>query len=101
MNQTLIKACLFLAFVTFSCVWISDGFAILDGDKKFDFYEQSEKQSEENNLEIKTKTLFLNTIESIRSLEFSIFEKTSIHSTDLFSMKEFALQKTTPPPKQG
>ena len=101
MNQILVKTYLFLALVTFSFVWISDGFAVLTGDKKFDFYEQSEKNLEENNLETQTKTLFVTTIECQHSLEFFTFEKIRIHSTDLFSMKEYALQNTTPPPKQG
>lgn len=101
MNQIMIKTCLFLLLVTFSFVRASDGFDMLAGGKNFDFYEQSEKNVEENNLEIQTKILFLTNIECHHTLEFSIFEKISIHSTDLFSIKEYALQNNTPPPKQG
>jgi hypothetical protein len=101
MNQILGKTFILLLLVTFSSVWISDQFAILENDKKYDFYEKSEKNSEENNLENKTKTLYLVTIESISCIEHYTFEDNNINSSDLFKVKEYALKNTTPPPKQG
>lgn len=99
MIRLLNKTLLLLLFVTFSAVWVSDQFAVLTNEKKYDFYEQSEKNTEENNLENKTKTLFLTIIESISSLDYSAFEEKNINSSDLFRAKEYALKNVTPPPK--
>ena len=99
MIRLLNKTLLLLLFVTFSCVWVSDQFAMLSNQKKYDFYEQSEKNAEENNLENKTKTLFLAVIENINSLDYFTFEDKNINSSDLFRAKEFALKNVTPPPK--
>lgn len=101
MNRLLGKTFILLLFVTFSSVWISDHFAMLADDKKYDFYEKSEKNSEENNLENKTKTLFLATIESNSCIEYYAFEDNNPNCSDLFRAKEYALKNTTPPPKQG
>lgn len=99
MIRLLNKTFLLLLFVTFSSVWVSDQFAMLSNDKKYDFYEQSEKNTEENNLENKTKTLFLAIIENISCLDYSTFKDKNINSSDLFRAKEFALKNVTPPPK--
>jgi len=101
MIRLLGKTFALLLFITFSSVWVSDQFAMLANDKKYDFYEKTEKNSEENNLENKTKTLFLTTIESISCIEYSTFENNKINSSDLFRVKEYALKNATPPPKQG
>ncbi|MFE3867902.1 hypothetical protein ACFX5E_07415 [Flavobacterium sp. LS2P90] len=92
---------LLLLFITFSFVWVSDLFAILANDKKYDLCEKIEKKSEESNLENKTKTLFLTTFENVSCIEYSSFENDNINSSDLFRAKECALKNMTPPPKHG
>ncbi|MDI5897362.1 hypothetical protein [Flavobacterium yafengii] len=99
MIHLLIKFSVLLLFVAFSSVWISDEFSVLSNENKYDLYEQSEKNSEENNLESKSKTLFIATIESINCLEYYSFESKKINSFDLFNIKEFALKNFTPPPE--
>lgn len=101
MNQLLGKSFILLLLVTFSSLWICDHFAMLTDDKKYDFYEKSEKNSEENDLENKTKTLFLATIENIGCIEYYTFENNNINSFDLFRVKEYALKNDTPPPKHS
>ena len=88
-----------LLFVTFSSVWVSDQFAMLSNEKKYDFYEQSEKNTEENNLENKTKILFLAIIENIGNLDYSTFKNKHINFSDLYRVKEHALKNAIPPPK--
>ena len=99
MNQLLGKSFILILLVTFSSLWICDHFAMLTDDKKYDFYEKFEKNSEENNLETKTKTLFLATIENIGCIEYYTSENNNINSFDLFRVKEYALKNVTPPPK--
>ena len=99
MIQLLCRTFVLLLFITFSSVWVSEQFAMMDKEKKYDFYEQSEKNSEENNLENKTKTVFINPIESINCFEYSTFKDKNINSSDLFRAKEYALKNVTPPPK--
>ena len=99
MIRLLRKIFVMLLFVTFSSIWLSDKFAMLSNEKKYDLYEQSEKNTEENNLENKTKTLFLAIIENISSLDYSPFKNKNINSSDLFRAKEYALKNETPPPK--
>jgi hypothetical protein len=72
---------------------------MLSNEKKYDFYEQSEKNTEENNLENKTKTLFLAIIENISNLDYSTFKNKHINFSDLFRVKEHALKNAIPPPK--
>ena len=99
MIKLLIKCSVLLLFVTFSSFWISDKFSMLSNENKYDLYEQSEKNSEENNLESKSKTLFIDTIESIACFEYYSFESKKINSFDLFNIKEFAMKNSTPPPE--
>lgn len=93
------KTFLLLLFITFSCVWVCDQFAVLPNEKNYDIYEQSEKNAEENNLEYKSKTLYLAVIENINSLDYITIEDKSINSSDLFRAKEYTLNNVTPPPK--
>ena len=88
-----------LLFVTFSSVWVSDVFAMLSNEKKYDFYEQCEKNTEENNLENKTKTIFMAIIGNISNLNYSTFKNKHINSSDLFRVKEHTLKNATLPPK--
>ena len=101
MIRLLSKTFALLLFITFSSVWVSDLFAILANDKKYDLCEKIEKNSEENNLDNKTKTLFLTTFESVSCTEYSSFENDNIDFSDLFRVKECALKNVTPPPKHG
>jgi len=72
---------------------------MLSNEKKYDFYEQCEKNTEENNLVNKTKTLFLSVIENISSVDYSTFRNKHINSSDLFRVKEHVLKNATLPPK--
>lgn len=90
-----------MLFVTFSSVWVSDQFVVLSNEKKYDFYEQSEKNAEENNPENKTKTLFLVLIENSNNLVYSKFKNKHVNSADQFRVKESDLKNATPPPKNG
>ena len=101
MNQLLGKSFILLLLVTFSSLWICDHFAMLTDDKKYDFYEKSEKNLEENDLENKTKKLFMEITESISCIEYCTLENNNINSFDLFRVKEYALKNATPPPKHG
>lgn len=84
MIRLLSKTFVMLLFVTFSSIWLSDQFAMLSNEKKYDLYEQSEKNTEKNNLENKTKTFFMAIIENISSLDYCPFKKkTSILPTCL------------------
>ena len=98
MIRLLNKTFLLFLFV-YSSVWVSDQFVMLSNEKKYDFYEQSENNTEENNLENKTKTLFLAIIENISGIDYSTFKDKSFNSSDLFRSKEYALKNVTSPPK--
>lgn len=74
---------------------------MLANEKNHDLYEQSEKNTEENNFENKMKTLFLTIIESISSLKYSTFQNKNINSSNLFREQEHTLKNVTPPPKHG
>ncbi|TDE51022.1 hypothetical protein [Flavobacterium sp. GT3P67] len=99
MFRLALKISVLLLFVAFSFVWISDEFSMFSNENKYDLYEQSEKNSEENNLESKSKTLFIDTIESVNCFEYYSFNKNRINSFDLFVVKEFVLKNLTPPPE--
>ena len=101
MVRLLIKFSVLLLFVAFSSLWISDNLLMLSNEKNQDLYEQTEKNTEENTSESKTKTLFLTSIESINCFEYDSFESVKINSLDSFQIKEFVLQNLTPPPKQA
>ncbi len=74
---------------------------MLSNEKNRDLYEQTEKNTEENTSESKTKTLFLASIESLNCFEYDSFESGKINSLDSFQIKEFVLQNLTPPPEQA
>ncbi len=59
MYQLEIKLTVLLLVFTFSFSWISEQFSILTNEKKYDFYELSEKNPGENNSEGKLKLLFI------------------------------------------
>jgi hypothetical protein len=101
MVRLLIKFSVLLLFVAFSSLWISDKLSMLSNEKNRDLYEQTEKNTEENTSESKTKTLFLASIESINCFEYDSFESKKINSFDSFQIKEFVLQNLTPPPEQA
>jgi hypothetical protein len=101
MVRLLIKFSVLLLFVAFSSLWISDKLSMLSNEKNRDLYEQTEKNTEENTSESKTKTLFIASIESLNCFEYDSFESRKINSLDSFQIKEFVLQNLTPPPKQA
>lgn len=101
MVRLLIKFSALILFIAFSSLWISDNLLMLSNEKNQDLYEQTEKNAEENNLEIKSKTLFLASIESINCFEYDSFESRKINSLDSFQIKEFVLQNLTPPPEKA
>jgi hypothetical protein len=101
MVRLLIKFSVLLLFVAFSSLWISDKLCMLSNEKNRDLYEQTEKNTEENTSESKTKTLFIASIESLNCFEYDSFESRKINSLDSFQIKEFVLQNLTPPPKQA
>lgn len=72
---------------------------MFDAIKKYNLYEQVEKNADENNMDNKTKTLFLVTMDNISYINHDILKKNNINSTDLFRAKEYALKNDTPPPK--
>ena len=101
MIRLLIKLSVLLLFVAFSSFWISEKLSMLSNEQNRDLYEQTEKNTEENTLESKSKTLFLATIEIINCFEYDSFESRKINSLDSFQIKEFILQNLTPPPEQA
>jgi hypothetical protein len=101
MIRLLIKFSVLLLFIVFSSLWISDKLSMLSNEKNQDLYEQTEKNTEENTSESKTKTLFIASIESINCFEYDSFESRKINSFDSFQIKEFVLQNLTPPPEQA
>jgi hypothetical protein len=99
MYQLQIKLTVLLLVFTFSFSWISEQFSILTNEKKYDFYELSEKSPGENNNEGKLKLLFIAKIENFNCFENNSLDKSRINSSDLFKVKECILKNTTPPPK--
>jgi hypothetical protein len=94
-----IKLIVLLLVFTFSFNWISEQFSILTNEKKYDFYELSEKNPGENNSEGKLKLLFIAKIEFLNCFENCFLDESRIHSSDLFKVKECVQKNTTPPPR--
>ncbi len=99
MFRLVLKISLSLVFLTFSIIWVSDKLSILIHEKQYDFYELTENNTEENNVESKLKLLFIDSIEIFNCFEYYSLNKTRINSFDLFVVKEFALKNFTPPPE--
>lgn len=99
MTRLINKTFLILCLSTYSSLWFSNHFSMFDAMKKYNLYEQVEKNVDETNLDNKTKTLFLMTMENISCINHDILKKNNINSIDLFRAKEYALKNDTPPPK--
>jgi hypothetical protein len=99
MYQLEIKLTVLLLVFTFSFSWISEQFSILTNEKKYDFYERSEKNTGENNSEGKLKLLFIAKIEFFNCFENCSLDESRINSSDLFKVKECVQKNTTPPPE--
>ena len=99
MFRLTLKIFVLLAFLTFSIIWVSDKLSILIHEKQYDFYELTENNTEENNVESKLKLLFIDSIEIFNCFEFYSFNKKRINSFDSFVVKEFVHKDLTPPPE--
>ncbi len=99
MLRLALKISVLLLFLTFSLIWVSDKFSILIHEKQYDFYELTENNTSENNVESKLKLFFIDSIEIFNCFEYSSLNKNSINSFDLFIVKEFVLKNLTPPPE--
>lgn len=99
MFRLALKIFVLLVSLTFSIFWVSDKLSILIHEKQYDFYEQTENNTEENNVESKLKLLFIDSIEIFNCFEYYSLNKARIDSFDLFVVKEFALKNFTPPPE--
>lgn len=100
MIRTLIKLNLLVLIVALSVTWISEEVAFLVNDRKYELYEVSENNTEENNFENKLKTLFIATANLPDALVNDTFAQNRINALDLFKAKESHLKNSTPPPEK-
>ena len=99
MFRLVLKMSVLLVFLTFSFVWVSDKLSMLLHEKQYDFYELTENNTDERNVESKLKLLFIDSIEILNYFEYYSINNNRINSFDLFIVKEFALKNFTPPPE--
>ncbi len=84
---------------TFSIIWISDKLSVFLEKEKYSYYETTEKNDSENQLEIKLKTLFVNQIDLLNLVQFSSSTAQNNNPFYSFNVEEFCFESHTPPPE--
>lgn len=87
---------IFLLLVTiFSLLWISEKFTVFLDNENYSYFETSEKNEVESNLQ----TLFINQIELFDLDTFATFDSQKSNILYSFKVKEFKFKNLTPPPE--